>query len=522
MGAEKCKFIKNKVSVVTPVFNGESHLERMLDSILGQTYQELEMILVDDGSTDNTALVAEGCQKKFEDKGLEFRIIKAEHRNASAAINQGLPYVTGEYLVWPDSDDILEPDSIGKRVAFLQTHPQYQCVRTLAYYFDAVSGKMAAADEKTGDLKKEKLFWDILESKTFVCCGCYMVKSESFFEIYPERRIPEYDVGQNFQMLLPFMYFHKCPTIQEKLYGVYVRKGSHSRRVLTQKEEEKKYQDYEELVDRIAEICDLQEPMELKRIAGWKIRRRYQLALKYGYMKRVAGSLRQLYRNGDIGIIHMVKGNVRAYLHFYIRKLKDAEWKQYKKRKFSRLKNKDFTVIASNCSGTMMYYDLGLPFLSPTINLTIGMNDFVRMVENLKWYMGQEIAESKDENGHPAGLLGDIKINFIHYTTFEEAIQKWNERKNRINWDNLFIIGMERGDCSYETMKRFNQLPYKNKVLFTHVEYPEFQSAYYIKGFEEQSELGTITNFKNHFWRRRYLDDFDYVKFFNRTNEERG
>ena len=107
MGAEKCKFIKNKVSVVTPVFNGESHLERMLDSILGQTYQELEMILVDDGSTDNTALVAEGCQKKFEDKGLEFRIIKAEHRNASAAINQGLPYVTGEYLVWQDSDDIL-------------------------------------------------------------------------------------------------------------------------------------------------------------------------------------------------------------------------------------------------------------------------------------------------------------------------------------------------------------------------------------------------------------------------------
>ena len=73
MGAEKCKFIKNKVSVVTPVFNGESHLERMLDSILRQTYQELEMILVDDGSTDNTALVAEGCQKKFEDKGLEFR-----------------------------------------------------------------------------------------------------------------------------------------------------------------------------------------------------------------------------------------------------------------------------------------------------------------------------------------------------------------------------------------------------------------------------------------------------------------
>jgi len=66
MGAEKCKFIKNKVSVVTPVFNGESHLERMLDSILGQTYQELEMILVDDGSTDRSGEICDEYSLKDE------------------------------------------------------------------------------------------------------------------------------------------------------------------------------------------------------------------------------------------------------------------------------------------------------------------------------------------------------------------------------------------------------------------------------------------------------------------------
>ena len=54
----------------------------------------------------------------------------------------------------------------------------------------------------------------------------------------------------------------------------------------------------------------------------------------------------------------------------------------------------------------MMYHDLGLPFLSPTINLNIGMKAFVRMVENLPWYMEQEIVEVKEKAGCPIGMLG--------------------------------------------------------------------------------------------------------------------
>ena len=111
--------------------------------------------------------------------------------------------MTGEYLIWPDGDDVLEPDSVGTRAEFLKQHPQYQCVRSLSYYFDSKTGETRKAEEQRGDLSKEELFWDILEVKTFVCCGCYMIKSECFFEIYPGRRIPEYPVGQNFQMLLP-------------------------------------------------------------------------------------------------------------------------------------------------------------------------------------------------------------------------------------------------------------------------------------------------------------------------------
>lgn len=192
------------------------------------------------------------------------------------------------------------------------------------------------------------------------------------------------------------------------------------------------------------------------------------------------------------------------------------EWEQYKRRKRRRLKTTDFTIIASNCSGTFIYYDMNLPYLTPTVNLSIEMNDFVKMAGKLSWYMEQEIVEVKGEK-YPAGLLGDVKLSFVHYDTFEEGVRKWEERKQRINWDNLFIMGTDKDGCTYETLERFEKLPYKNKVAFTHIRYPELPSTFYIKGFEEKSELGVITFFKKQLLKRRYLDDFDYVKFLNGT-----
>ena len=203
---------------------------------------------------------------------------------------------------------------------------------------------------------------------------------------------------------------------------------------------------------------------------------------------------------------------------------REEEWKEFNREKRSRLKNTDFTIIASNCCGTVMYYDLGLPFLSPTINLNIGMEDFVRMVENLPWYMEQEIVEVKENASCPIGMLGDVRIEFVHYDAFEEAVQKWEERKKRINWDNLFIVGSEKCGCDLKTVERFDELLYKNKVIFTHVEYPKIKSAYYIKGFENEDEMGVLTNYKDSPLKRRYLDDFDYVSFLNRDgiHERKG
>lgn len=295
------EYERGLVSAVTPVYNGERYLSGFLDALLAQTYPKLELILSDDGSTDGTLRVAEGYRDAFARRGYGFRVVTGPHQNASAAINRGLPWASGEFLIWPDSDDRLEPESVRRRVEFLQSRPQYQAVRSLSYWFDWATGRrLPLREEPLGDLTREELFWDVLEIRTFVCCGCYMLRTAAFFAAHPGGRIPEYDVGQNFQMLLPVLYRHKCPTIQEALYGVAVRPGSHSRRVLSQAQEEKKYADYERLVDELADLCGMTDPAERNRVACWKLRRRVRLAQKYGKKKDALRALRLLRRHGGV------------------------------------------------------------------------------------------------------------------------------------------------------------------------------------------------------------------------------
>lgn len=181
-----------------------------------------------------------------------------------------------------------------------------------------------------------------------------------------------------------------------------------------------------------------------------------------------------------------------------------------------RLKNRDATIISSNCNGEYMYYDMKLRFMSPTINLSFDMNDYVKLLENLRWYMEQPITPYQDNRfDYPCGMLGDLEIRFNHYKTFEEAVAKWEERKQRINWDNLYIIAIDGDNCTEESLHRFDNLPYKHKVIFTHLPRPDIQSAFYLKGFEDQPGVGVALYFKKQFLIRRYLDDFDYVFFLN-------
>ena len=125
------------------------------------------------------------------------------------------------------------------------------------------------------------------------------------------------------------------------------------------------------------------------------------------------------------------------------------------------------------------------------------------------------LQEARSDRPYPVGTLGDITIYFMHYKSFEEAKAKWEERTTRINFDNLFFIMSEREGCTPTVAERFDRLPYRNKVLLTHLPMPQVGCAHFLAGFENASELGTVTDMKPGPWLRRYIDDFDYVKFLN-------
>lgn len=189
----------------------------------------------------------------------------------------------------------------------------------------------------------------------------------------------------------------------------------------------------------------------------------------------------------------------------------------YNKRLSSKLKNTDFSIIASNCNGTFILHDLGLRFNSPFVNLWLKPDDFIRFLTNIKYYLGCEMTFIREAGiSYPIGLLDDVRIYFQHYHSEEEAKEKWLERSKRINLDNLFIMFTDRDGCTYQNLCDFDALPYKNKLVFTHVPYPELKSAFYLKGWEKESSVGDCFEFKSPFSAKKHYDAFDYISWFNK------
>ena len=93
-----------KISVIIPVYNVENYLEESLDSIINQTFTDLEIICVNDGSTDNSPSIL----NNYANKDSRINIINQENKGLSAARNSGLDVATGDYIYFFDSDDILE------------------------------------------------------------------------------------------------------------------------------------------------------------------------------------------------------------------------------------------------------------------------------------------------------------------------------------------------------------------------------------------------------------------------------
>ena len=191
--------------------------------------------------------------------------------------------------------------------------------------------------------------------------------------------------------------------------------------------------------------------------------------------------------------------------YFYVRKIR----KQFY--------NQSLSVFSSNCVGCLMLHDLGVAFRSPFVNLFVNAKDYIQYLRNPQKYNEMTFVQVESDQPYPVGMLGDLTFHFVHYKTFEEAVSAFERRVKRISYDNLFVIFSERDGCTYECLKEFDALPYKNKIVFTHLPYPDIQSSFYIKGFEKEDCIGDILVWDKKLGRKIY-DRFDFVSWFNHKN----
>ncbi|MFC1680654.1 glycosyltransferase family 2 protein [Pseudomonadota bacterium] len=131
------------VSVVIPCFNVEQYIRDCLDSVLRQTYSELEIICVDDGSTDATVVI-------LETYGKHIRLILSDHRGASSARNLGLAQANGKYIQFLDADDLLLADKISHQVALFESTPG-ACFIAGKYSRQGLDGLLDEVELRSGD-----------------------------------------------------------------------------------------------------------------------------------------------------------------------------------------------------------------------------------------------------------------------------------------------------------------------------------------------------------------------------------
>ena len=143
-----------KVSVIIPVYNAEAYLRECLDSVISQTLRDVEILCVDDGSTDGSL----GLLKEYEEKDSRIRVLTQPNINAGAARNNGLRYAKGEYLSFLDADDVFELDMLEKAYAKAKECDAQICVFRCEYFDEESHGLEGSESFLVDNLPEKRPF----------------------------------------------------------------------------------------------------------------------------------------------------------------------------------------------------------------------------------------------------------------------------------------------------------------------------------------------------------------------------
>ena len=226
------------LSIIVPIYNVEQYIDKCIQSILNQTYQNLEIILVDDGATDRSGSIADS----YAAKDKRVKVFHKENGGLSDARNYGLDHVTGDYILFVDSDDFIE-NTMCERLLTVANSSNADMVSCNYYIYrgddDISIHTMSVQDDTRTFTGMDMLRYYLLKTEPFDLNVVWnkLFKSELFngrvLVRFPKGRVQE----DNFTIFRLFLNANTIVTVNEPLYYYVQRAGSimanFSRRFMT-------------------------------------------------------------------------------------------------------------------------------------------------------------------------------------------------------------------------------------------------------------------------------------------------
>lgn len=208
-----------KVSLILCFYNEERYLEKAIDSVLAQTYQNFELIIINDGSTDKSDQIV----KKYADQRIIYKH-NPENKRLAYCRNRGLELATGDYIGFFDGDDIMLPDKMEKQVRYLKEHEDVTLVSGGYCYMDAqgnVDEKVVLPEYKSD----EQIRAHMLFGNCIACAGAALFRRE-MVEKYNVRLDEKNAASEDYRLWIDMMPHARFANVDECFFYYRVNHGS--------------------------------------------------------------------------------------------------------------------------------------------------------------------------------------------------------------------------------------------------------------------------------------------------------
>jgi len=279
-GKQEKKFeIMPKISIIIPVYNAEKFISETIESVIAQTYQDWEIIAVDDGSTDKTPEILKEYEKKLSKK---LRVITQKNSGVSIARNTGIAAAKGEYIAFLDHDDLWMPEKLEKQIKLLDSNKELGLVYSDSYMID-----------ESGNLKKDTFInsimsKNILQSKVFrgnifneLFCVDFIpllttiVRKDVFDKVGMFN--PKYKISEDYDLFLKIARIYPADFIKQPLAKYRIHSGGASKNLETRIKEDFQIMEYW-LIKKPELKKELQYKIKLKKASLYGSLMRYHLS----------------------------------------------------------------------------------------------------------------------------------------------------------------------------------------------------------------------------------------------------